>query len=645
MGYLIYQYSKGKKKWHRLTASGTLDTGGPWPRDQLFDKKKRYLYLPIGEVVPHIDLGEGDLLIRDDYNQERAVIVDSRKVPKGASIWYKAEDSDDPEKDFRRVWGNTAGTRPAPLQTVADSMGPGDLFLVLGDDYGLLANVAEMKAGRVDTDTLNGKLQLDDTPDALADFDEDMFRVTATFIAVNRKKLKDALKDAEKALNKEDQDGYIAASVKVAAICMNRPVPSSYTVAGATQQGYQELRRPQLGGHRAPSTGDKLKAAGKGFVGGAGDVVTGATPGLVQGHNVLLSFSAQWANLNHFVQYCHTQAKPADFGDFESSGGDAESGINSVDLGWQAIGSVVSTIITVVKLGKIATEWKLKGNTDVSYRHLAHKEQRAKLKMLAPELATNLAKSFTTITSAVDTISKLAGGAGTALGTGANAANMTSVTPFVSAVTGFVSMGICSRASHRAGVRMAKLKRLRKAAEDLKGRGTITLSPNTQALLGYAIKKMKRKERFKGAEAGVGGLSVATGIIGGVLAITVFANAWNPVGWGLGVAVLVAGAGLLTYKIVRKKGFFGHGGSKARAKARAKKYGADFGDEKLNSKHYASLLISEYLKERPRTKGAKKNLNCCTLEGIMMAFGIDAWKLVYSPDYTMAAMKRISRKL
>jgi hypothetical protein len=343
------------------------------------------------------------------------------------------------------------------------------------------------------------------------------------------------------------------------------------------------------------------------------EFIKGATPSPTQGSNVLHSLPSvidDIAKLREVVQCNVDQA------DAEGVTGGFGQGVGVVDLGWQSVGSVLTYMSDVVQAAKVS-------QTDKSQRKDlfgANAQKRA-----WASVGTSGSKSVSTIVKAFDGINQVANStssitqfAGTASGFGAVAAAVTMCRSFHQARK--------ANARQRA---LKKMQRLQTGAADDSGKA-LHVRPETAELLAYATNKVTRKKRVKIYEGSVAGLSVVGGTILTVAAAVAAANAWNPVGWGIGIAAFILGTGMLVYKIYRK----------------AKKKSIQRGD-------FPRLLVGRYLHlqkhHRPgglrsaRTK-SRREVEIQVIEGMLLAYGVEPYRCFF-PKEVPLLQARIARHL
>jgi len=163
----------------------------------------------------------------------------------------------------------------------------------------------------------------------------------------------------------------------------------------------------------------------------------------------------------------------------------------------------------------------------------------------------------------------------------------------------------------------------------------IVIQDRTQRLLAYAMVKAQRTRAFKAAESGVAAVGTVGGIVLAIGAAVAAGNAWNPVGWGIGIAVLVLGAGLLAYKIYRK----------VTSRSRAKKIGfsrKEFPRELVN--RYLHLKKREGSTTRSQRTNERRSFEILLIEGILYAYGVEPWRCMFAPDIPLLEA-RIARHL
>jgi hypothetical protein len=163
-------------------------------------------------------------------------------------------------------------------------------------------------------------------------------------------------------------------------------------------------------------------------------------------------------------------------------------------------------------------------------------------------------------------------------------------------------LAIASRTGWKAQKSRKRARRLNKILNTNKA----LISQQTQELLAYAIGKAERKKNYKKAQtvgAVVGSSSGTCLAVGAALA---GANAWNPAGWGLGVVCVVGGAGLLTYKVIRR-----HSSNK-----RAK-------DRGFSTKDFPGKLVEAYVGAR---LADEDGIDALALGGMLEDYGCEpAW--------------------
>ncbi|MEO0991179.1 MAG: hypothetical protein AAFX00_09555, partial [Pseudomonadota bacterium] len=244
------------------------------------------------------------------------------------------------------------------------------------------------------------------------------------------------------------------------------------------------------------------------------EVLMGAQPATVQGHNALHSLPGMIDNFEKLHQVVSQDKCITEVANANGVTGGFGVGVGSVDSTWQMVGSVL------VLMADIHAAWGMRGKTS-EQRHAEYGANARKRKAL--DLATDTGKAFTTAWGAVDAIGKVCNAAATM---------PTPVAPIAGSVFGFVSAGRTGRQAHKARKRKNKLK---KALDAQNGQ---QLDPQVQDILAFATRKTMRKFRTKAVESTTGAISGTGGVV--VIALMAAgANAWNPVGWGIGIAVFV----------------------------------------------------------------------------------------------------------
>ncbi len=337
----------------------------------------------------------------------------------------------------------------------------------------------------------------------------------------------------------------------------------------------------------------------------------GATPGPVGGTDYIHQINQAVEDTSKVVMACQDSC----YATYDASGatGDFGAGVMSVDHTWQAFATVLSISIDIFQIYKLTRDVKAK-----------HPEAKVDLKKLrkgrGASLCTNLMKGYTTIGTSVGTISSVASG-----GTSVLCAGTAASLPGVGAVAGLATMvrsSWQSEKSRRRGKALKKLQDLPNGAQ---------LDDRVQALLAFGIGKAMRKHKFKAAEAtaAAGGMASSTCLAVG--AAVAGANAWNPVGWGIGAVCIIAGGGLLSYKIYRK----------VKSHKRAKKRGFESAD-------YPQLLVNSYVQFWQKDTDS---VDTQVLGGMLESYGVNpTWlHLRSATDYqaatelVQAAIARIER--
>jgi hypothetical protein len=332
------------------------------------------------------------------------------------------------------------------------------------------------------------------------------------------------------------------------------------------------------------------------------EVLKGATPGAVQGHNVLHSMPGivdQVEQIHQVVQGMSAADATADTR--ATATGGFGQGVGLVDGAWQSVGSLLTFVLDGVRLHKIRTKRSPEERV-AKYGHNAVSRQ-------ALTLGTSGVKTFSTAWQAVDAIGKVAA---------FSSSLPAPLTPAVGTLTGLVTT---VRSSVQADKSRRRMSRLHQILKTHKG----TIADDVQALLAFGMRKAQRKFGFKTGEATVGAVSAVGGAIM-IGAIAASANAWNPVGWGIGIVVFIAGAGLLTYKIVRR----------VTSDRRARKRG--FGTAEFPGK-----LLDAYLGHFNRDA---YSVETTVLDAMIRAYGVNPLGLLTSTrDTGRLALATITRHL
>jgi hypothetical protein len=343
------------------------------------------------------------------------------------------------------------------------------------------------------------------------------------------------------------------------------------------------------------------------------EFIKGATPSPTQGSNVAHSLPSvidDIAKLREVVQCNIDQA------DAEGVTGGFGQGVGVVDLGWQSVGAVLTYMSDIAHAAKVA-------HTDKARRKDVF-GANARTRAWA-SVGTSYSKSVSTITKAFDGINQVA-------------TSTSSITQFAATASGFgavaaaVTMCRSFHQARKANARqraLRKMERLQQGATDDSGKA-LHIRPETAELLAYATQKVTRKKRVKIYEGGVAGLGVVGGTILTVAAAAAAANAWNPVGWGIGIAAFILGSGMLIYKIYRK--------AKKKAIQRA---------------DFPRLLVGRYLHlqkhHRPgglrsgRTK-SRREVEIQVMEGMLLAYGVEPYRCFFPKEIPLL-QARVARHL
>ncbi len=333
------------------------------------------------------------------------------------------------------------------------------------------------------------------------------------------------------------------------------------------------------------------------------EVLMGAEPAPVQGHNVLTSLPSVIDNVEKLDSLVKGHETLKQVSDSKRSGGtgDFGTGVGLVDGTWQAVGSIVAFFTSVVEGAKM--NQLSHGDRQAKHGHNARGRQ-------ALTVGTHGMKSASTTAAAVEAIGKVAS---------FSTSVPSPLTPVIGTLTGLIATTRSSIQADKSRRRVAKLKR---ALEQHSG----SIDYDVQRLLAYAMRKSKRKFGTRTAEATTAAFGTAGSTILIVGAVLAGANAWNPVGWGIGIAVFIAGAGLLTYKIVRK------GTSNRRAERRG-----------FSRTEFPAKLLDEFHRQFGRSP---KSSNTLVLYSVLQAYGVHPIDILASPTTEVSrARDRIARHL
>jgi hypothetical protein len=332
------------------------------------------------------------------------------------------------------------------------------------------------------------------------------------------------------------------------------------------------------------------------------EVIMGAEPAPVQGHNVLHGLPGMIDKIEQLDALIRRKQSLEAVSDSNraTATGDFGTGVGLVDGAWQSVGSLTAFVTDSWKAVKIA---KL-SRDERSAKHGANARSRALL-----TVATHGAKASATTAAAIEAIGKVAT---------FSTAVPTTLTPITGAITGVVATVRSSIQADKSRRRMGRLQRL------LKQSGA-EIAEDVQALLAYGMRKAGRKFKFKTGEASVAALGTVGSTILIVGAVVAGANAWNPVGWGIGIAVTIAGAGLLTYKIWRK----------VTSAKRARKRG-------FSRDEFPTMLVEKFLHYM---KIDPHSIDTQVLLETLAAYGVRALELLVNVAAIPLAVKRIKRHL
>jgi hypothetical protein len=421
--------------------------------------------------------------------------------------------------------------------------------------------------------------------------------------------------------------------------------------------------------------------------------ITGATPGPTQGHNVGLQTVSALNDLGRTCMAMASGGAPGAQMATDASGNalpvtgglDAfTSGTSAVDNTWQAIGSVINSIITAIKvrdaystretarevgtaplvgmersggmpgttppapvtgptgktLQRVPATRDLKALQQPIPTHGTTPSQVQVAPIMGPTgvrvdkslqrlaatrdlkmLCTELGFNATkAFTTVGSSINSIASLAGTASAT--MGAFASQGIPLVGAGISFAAMVRSARQAELTRKRLAKLKLIDQLARQNPGE----LKLSTQEILSFAVDKLERRYGYKTTEATVNALSTAAGVALGVVAIVAGVNAWNPVGWGLAVVVVAAGTGLLIYKIYRKK--------KSKSDAQRRGWSGDKFPDKLIEAYKKEFLT--FASIRKSATMTMTSLDLAILDGLLAGFGIDGWRLPFPGEENVA---------
>ena len=312
--------------------------------------------------------------------------------------------------------------------------------------------------------------------------------------------------------------------------------------------------------------------------------LTGAAPDPTQGTNLIYQLSTAADDASKVVRAFQDKAKAVS--DASGFQGDVAGSVASVDITWQAVASVLSAAMDVFNIGKLIAE---------AQRSSPGKKIDLKKLLVgqSASLFTNLVKSYSTVGSAIATISSMATGA-SILGAG--------VALSVSGAGPLAMLAMATRCGWKASKSRKRARRLHKIFNTTKDQ----ISKETQELLAFAIGKSERKRNYKAAQMGGAVVGSSAGTCLAVGAVLAGANAWNPVGWGLGVVCVVGGAGLLSYKVVRRYS------SNRRAEARG-----------FSTQEFAEKLVTAYVDAR---RIDVDGIDALALGGMLEDYGCEpAW--------------------
>lgn len=346
------------------------------------------------------------------------------------------------------------------------------------------------------------------------------------------------------------------------------------------------------------------------------EVIKGATPSPTQGHNVIHSLNGIIDDCAKLIQVIGGAA----IDDASGPTGGFGQGVGAVDGAWQAVGSYLTYISDVCHAMKV---WETeKAQRPDLYGDNPKKRAVASAATSALKFASTTFKTtegiYQIATASSNTVAALAGPAAAAGG----------IASIVAAARNF-------HQAYKSGVRLKALQSVNMIRNTELPPGVV-MKKDTQQLLDYALSKTRRKMHVKTYEGGVATVG-ALGAIGTTTAVILIAagvaaaNAWNPVGWGIGIAVFAAGAGMLGYKIYRKY----------------------FAKKSIKRSEFPKMLVSRYLHlcvhHRPgglrsaKTKD-RRSMELRVLEGILAAYGVEPYRCCLPQDIPLIEA-RIARHL
>jgi len=243
-------------------------------------------------------------------------------------------------------------------------------------------------------------------------------------------------------------------------------------------------------------------------------------------------------------------------------------------------------------------------------------------KRAAASVTTSFSKSNATIMKSVDAINQVA----------TQASSISGLVAVASGFGAFASAIAAARSLHQGRKASKRLKALRGLQglehTDRSGR-EFTVRRDTAMLLAYAASKTRRKKNVEYYEAGVGALGTVGGTVLAVAAAVAAANAWNPVGWGIGIAAFALGAGMLAYEIYRK-----------------------VKHEEIARRDFPRLLIARYLHLAKHQSGSRRSehtrdrraLEIKVCESMLLAYGVEPYRCFYPREIPLLE-QRIARHL
>ncbi len=279
-------------------------------------------------------------------------------------------------------------------------------------------------------------------------------------------------------------------------------------------------------------------------------------------------------------------------------------GVETFDASWQAIGSVIQFLLDLKNAHDTAWDIRTLNKEQIKAKYGSGVEVGQAV-TLGSDLASmsvaaaNLTNTSVAVENALGTIS---GSIATHILNGAGA--------YSAGVGSLISLAQTVRFSRQAVKtkrRLDRLKAIKRLALANKG-NTRLLDPETQALLGFAMRKAHRKWAIKTTSAVTASVSMTgSAVLLGTIAALGATNIWNPIGWGICIAASITGAGILVYRIHRKRT------SADRAKVRG-----------FSTAEFPMKLVNKFVREFRRDENS---LMALTLGSILSAYGVDPSQL------------------